>query len=84
LGRVRLGGGDTNLGTGIDVNTTVGHQGDARADDINDSDGQSTTLETVAQRHERVSRLAGLRNKHASVVAEHGRLTVEEVGRQFD
>lgn len=84
LRRVCLGGGDTNLGAGVDVNTAVGEEGDGRANNVDDTDGQSTALQTVAEGHERVSGLAGLRHEHAGVVAEDGGLSVEEVGCELD
>lgn len=84
LRSVGLGGGDTNLGSGVDVDTTVGEQRDGRTDDVDDTDGQSTTLQAVAESHQGVGSLTGLRDEHASVVTEDGSLSVQEVGSQLD
>lgn len=84
LGSVGLGGGDTNLGAGVDVDTAVGEQRNRRAHNVDDADGQGTALETVAESAEGVGSLAGLRHKHAGVVTEDGSLSVEEVGGKLD
>ena len=80
---VCLGGGHTNLGTSVDVHTAVGQEGDGGADDVDDTDGQGATLQTVAQSHEGIGSLAGLRHKYASVITEDGSLTIQEVGGQL-
>lgn len=84
LGSVGLGGGDTNLGTGVDVDTAVGHERNAGTDDVDDTNSQGTALETVAESHEGVSSLTGLGDEDAGVVTEDGSLTVEEVGGELD
>lgn len=81
---VGLGGGNTDLGARVDVDTAVGHEGDGGTDDVDDTHGQGATLEAVAESHEGVGRLTGLGDEDAGVVAEDGSLTVEEVGSQLD
>ena len=84
LGGVGLGGGDTDLGTGVDVDTAVGHERDAGADNVDDTNSQGATLQAVAESHEGVGSLTGLGDEDASVVTEDGSLTIEEVGCEFD
>lgn len=84
LGGVCLGGSDTDLGAGVDVDTAVGQHTDRATDHVHDTDSQCATLQAVSQGHQRISRLARLRDEHASVVTEHRGLPVEEVGRQLD
>lgn len=79
LRSVGLGGGDTNLGTGVDVDTTVGEQRDGRTNDVDDTNSQGTTLQAVAESHQRVSSLTRLRDEHAGVVTEDGSLSVQEI-----
>lgn len=81
---VGLGGSDTNFGTSVDVDTAVGHHGDGGTDNVDNTNGQSTTLQAVAESHERVGSLTGLGDEDASVVTEDGSLTIEEVGGQLD
>jgi hypothetical protein len=66
------------------VDTTVGHHGDGGTDNVDDTNSQSTALETVAKSQKRVSGLTGLGDKDAGVVAEDGSLSVEEVRSQLD
>ncbi|KAG9527140.1 isomerising glucosamine-fructose-6-phosphate aminotransferase, partial [Aureobasidium melanogenum] len=68
----------------VDVNTAVGHHGNGRTDNVDNTDSQSTALETVAESHEGISGLTRLGDKDASVVTEDGSLSVEEVRGQFD
>lgn len=84
LGSVGFGGGDTDLGTGVDVDTTVGHEGDAGADNVDDTNGEGTALQAVAESHERVGSLTRLGDEDASVVTEDGSLTIEEVRGKLD
>lgn len=84
LGGVGLGGGNTDFGTGVDVDTAVGEQGDGGADDVDDTDSQGTALQAVAESHERVSSLTRLGNEDAGVVTEDRCLSIEEVGCQFN
>ena len=84
LGGVGLGGGNTDFGTSVDVDTTVGHHGDGGTDNVDDTNSQGTALETVAESQERVSGLTGLGDKDAGVVTEDRSLSVEEVGSQLD
>ena len=81
---VCLCGSDTNLGAGVDVDTAVGQHTDRAADHVHDTNSQCATLQAVSQSHQRVSRLTGLRDEHASVVTEDRGLSVQEVRRQLD
>lgn len=84
LRSVCLGGGDTDLRTGVNVDTAVGHERDAGTDNVDDTNGQGATLETVAESHERVGGLTGLRDEDAGVVTEDRGLTVEKVRGKLD
>lgn len=84
LARVGLGRSDSDLGSGVDVDPAVRFARDGRSDDVDDSDVESSALEAVAHREDRVGRLARLGDKDADVVAEDGRLAVEEVGGELD
>jgi hypothetical protein len=80
---VRLGRSDTDFRTSIDVYTAVGQERDGRANNVDNTNGQCTTLQAVAQRHERIGSLARLRHEDTSIVTEDGGLSVEEVGGQL-
>ncbi|CAF3449092.1 unnamed protein product [Fusarium graminearum] len=81
---VGLGRGDTDLRTGVDVNTTVGEERDGGTDNVDDTNGQGTTLQAVAEGHEGVGSLTRLRDEDASVVTEDRGLSVKEIGSQLD
>lgn len=83
LRRVGLGRGDTNLGTSVDVHTTMRQQGDGATHDIHNTDGQGAALQAVTQGHEGVGRLTRLGDKDARVVTEDRGLAIEEIGGQF-
>lgn len=84
LGSVRLGGGNTDFGAGVDVNTTMGEQGDGGTDHVDDTNGQGATLQAIAESHERISSLTRLRDENASVITEDGCLPVQEIRCQLD
>lgn len=84
LGGVGLGGGNTDFGTSVDVDTAVGEEGDGRTDNVDDTDGESAALQAVAESHQGISSLTGLRNEDASVVSEDGSLTIKEIRGQLD
>lgn len=84
LRSVSLGGGNTDLGTSVDVNTAVSKKGDGGTDDVDNTNGQSTTLQTVAESHQRISGLTGLGNEDTGVITEHRGLSVQEVGGQLN
>lgn len=84
LRRVGLGRRDTDLGACVDVYAAVRLARDGGANHVDDSDVERAALEAVAHGEDRVGRLAGLRDEDAHVVAEDGRLAVEEVGRELD
>lgn len=84
LGGVGLGRCDTDLRASVDVDTTVGHEGNAGTDNVDDADCQGTTLQAVTQGHEGIGSLARLRDKDAGVVTEYRRLTIQEVRGKLD
>jgi hypothetical protein len=84
LRRVGLGRRDSDLGSGVDVDTAVRFTRDGRSDDVDDSDIERSSLEAVAHREDRIGRLSRLRDEDADVVPEDGRLPVEEVGGELD
>lgn len=81
---VGLGRGDTDLRTGVNVDTTVGEEGDGGADDVDDTNSQGTTLQAVAESHEGVGSLTRLRDEDAGVVTEDRSLSVKEIGSQLN
>lgn len=96
LRRVRLGRGDTNLGTGIDVDTRVSlaregrldvscviHLGNGystHTDSIDNTQAQSTTLQAVTHGENSIGSLTRLRDKNGDIISEHGRTAVQKVG----
>lgn len=66
------------------MDTAVGEEGDGRTDNVDDADGESTALQAVAESHQRISSLTGLRNEDASVVSEDGSLAIKEIRGQLD
>lgn len=81
---VRLGRGHTDFGTGVDVDTAVGEQRDGGTDVVDNTDGEGTTLQAVAESHERICGLTRLGDEDACVVTEHGRLTIQEIRGELD
>ena len=81
---VGLGGGDTDFGASVDVDATVSEHGDGGSDHVDYTDRQRSTLQAVTQGHQGVGRLAGLRDEHASVVAEDRSLAIKEIGGQLN
>lgn len=67
LGSVRLGRRNADLGSGVDVDTAVSEERNRRTDNIDDTDGQGAALQTIAQGHERIGGLSGLRDKNACI-----------------
>ena len=84
LAGVGLGRGDADLRAGVDVNAAVGLARYRAAHRVRDADDESAALLAVAQRQYGVGRLARLRDEEAHVVAEDGRVAVEEVAGQLD
>jgi hypothetical protein len=84
LRRVGLGRRDTDFRSGVDVDTAVRFTRDGRTDDVDDSDVERAALEAVAHGEDRVGRFARLRDKDADIVAEDGRLAIEEVGSELN
>ncbi|KAI6754186.1 hypothetical protein HG530_012700 [Fusarium avenaceum] len=81
---VSLGRGDTDLRTGVNVDTTVGEERDGGTDDVDDTDGQGTTLQAVAESHEGVSSLTRLGDEDTGVVTEDRGLSIKEIGSQLN
>lgn len=84
LGGVGLGGGNTDFGASVDVDTAVGEERDGGTDVVDNTNGQGTALQAVAESHERVSSLTRLRNEHTGVVTEDRSLAVEEIGGELN
>ena len=66
------------------MHTAVGEKRDGRTDNVDDTHGQGTTLQAVAESHQRVSGLTGLRNENAGIVTEDRGLAIQEVGGKLD
>ncbi|KXT02277.1 hypothetical protein AC579_8322 [Pseudocercospora musae] len=79
-----FGGCDTNLWARVDVDTAVGHERDGGTDDVDNTDRQGAALQAVAQSHERVGSLTGLRDEDAGVVTEDRGLAVQEIRSKLD
>jgi len=84
LRSVGFGRGNTDFRSSVDVNTAVRFTRDGRTDDIDDTDVEGTTFETVSHGEDSVGSFSGLRNENADVVSEDGGFTVEEIGCEFD
>jgi hypothetical protein len=84
LGGVSLGRGDTDLRTGVDVDTTVSEERDGGTDNVDDTNGQGTTLQAVAESHEGVSSLTRLRDEDTGVITEDRGLSIKEIGSQLN
>lgn len=84
LGGVGLGGGNTDLGTRVDVDTAVCEQRDGGSDHVDNPDGQGSPFQAVLERQEGIGRLTGLGHEHARVVTEDGCLSVEEIRSQLN
>lgn len=84
LGCVSLGGGDTDFGTGVDVDTTVGLSGHGGADGVDDTETEGTSLQAVSEREDGVSGLTGLRDENADIITENGSLAVQKVRSELD
>ena len=81
---IGLGGGNTDLRASVDMHTAVGHHGDGRTDNVDNTNGEGSPLQAVPERHKRISSLTRLRHEDAGVVTEDGGFTVEEIGRELD
>jgi hypothetical protein len=81
---VGLRRGDTDFGTGVNVDTTVGQKRDGGADDVDDTNSQGTALQAVAEGQERVSGLTRLGDEDAGIITEDRSLSIEEIGGQLN
>ena len=79
----RLGGGDRHFRTGVGVEHRVGFAWDGRALRVADGQYLGTLFTRVAQRHQRVHGLAGLRNGHHQRSGGEDRVTVAEFVGEF-
>lgn len=77
---VSLGGGDTNLGTGVDVDTGMTLTRQGRTDSVDDTQTQCTPLQTVSHGQNGVGSFSRLRDKDGDIVSKNRGLSVEEVG----
>ena len=84
LTRVRLGARNTDFRASVDMHTTVRLARQRGTDRVDDTNAKRAALKAVAQRQNRVGRLATLADEDAGVVAEDGRLAIEEVACEFD
>lgn len=75
---------DTDLRSGVDVDTAVRFTRDSRSDNVDDSDVESSAFEAVAHREDRVGSFSRLGNENAHVVSEDGSSSIEEVGGELD
>src|SRR4051812_32390218 len=66
------------------MDTAVGEERDGGTDRVDNTNSESTTLQAVAESHERICGLAGLGDEDAGVVTEDGCLTIQEIGGQFN
>ena len=66
------------------MNTAVSLARNGRADRVDNTNCQSTTLKAVLQSQNGVGSLTGLGNKNTSVVSKHGRPSVQKVRGQLD
>ena len=79
----RLGGGDRHFRTGVGVEHRVGFAWDGRALRVADGQYLGALFTRVAQRHQRVHGLAGLRNGHHQRSGGEDRVTVAEFVGEF-
>lgn len=66
------------------MNTTVGEERDGGTDNVDNTNGQGTTLQAVTESHQGVGSFTGLRNEDTGVISEDGSLSIEEIGSQLD
>lgn len=83
LGGVGLGGGHSDLGPSVDVDTALGFAGNGGSDGVGDAEAKSPALQAVAHGQDGVGSFAGLRNKHANIVTEDGGLAIQEIRREL-
>ena len=79
----RLGGGDRHFRTGVGVEHRVRFAWDGRALRVADGQYLGALFTRVAQRHQRVHGLAGLRNGHHQRSGGEDRVTVAEFVGEF-
>ena len=79
----RLGGGDRHFRTGVGVEHRVGFAWDGCALRVADGQYLGALFTRVAQRHQRVHGLAGLRNGHHQRSGGEDRVTVAEFVGEF-
>ena len=66
------------------MDTTVGLPRKGRADSVNDTHTKSSPLQAVPQRHDRISSLATLAQKHADIVPEDRGLAIQKVAGKLN
>lgn len=84
LGSISLGTSNTDFGSGIDMDTAVSLTRDGTTDGIDDTDAKSSSIQAIPHSQDGIGSLSTLTDKDANVVSEDGRLSIEEVARQFN
>lgn len=84
LRSVGLGRSDSDFRSSVDVNSAMRFSRDGRTDDVDDTDVEGTTFETVSHGEDSVGSFSRLRNENADIVSEDGGFAVEEIGGEFD
>lgn len=77
--KTHLSGSDTNFRTSVDVDTAVGLTRDGRADSVDDTHAECTTLQAIPHRQDGIGGLTALADEHTDIITENGGLPVEEV-----
>ena len=80
----RLGRGDADFRAGVQVDAAVGLAGDRAADDVADRQRRMPLALHLAQRGQRVGRLAALRDREQQRVAVDRRVAVAQLAGVFD
>ena len=83
LGGEGLGGGDADLGPGMQVDAAIGFARDGAADDVADAQHLVAAPLALAQPRQRVERFAGLGDDHQQGVLVEGRVAVAEFAGVF-
>ena len=80
---VRLGGSDANFRPGVQMDAAVRLAGDGATDGVGHADAERAARLAIAHGLHRVGGFAGLGHEDADVVAEDGRVTIEEIRGQL-
>ena len=83
LRRERLRRGDADFRPGVQINAAVGFLGDRAADDVANRQRRMPLALDLAQRGQRVGRLAALRDREQQRVAIHRRVAIAQLAGVF-